>query len=194
MPRVGQAERFALMCPVVDVVGSVCRHAWPMTVPAGGGVLPLHPECTARQAGGRPGLRGAFQSALASFDYFFFQGKPILKTRFPPPSFVYKMTNSRIGPVLSCHVSLTCPDPVDEILSDVCPSVPSLTTSNMHILCRVYCRNYRYISIFAMRTVGTGLCWSRWGGAESSHHSPPSPRQRRRDGYSGSRARDQRQG
>lgn len=37
MPRVGQAERFALMCPVVDVVGSVCRHAWPMTVPAGGG-------------------------------------------------------------------------------------------------------------------------------------------------------------
>lgn len=182
MPRVGQAERFALMCPMVDVVGSVCRHAWPMTVPAGG-VLPLHPECTARQAGGRPGLRGAFQSALASFDYFFFQGKPILKTRFPP-SFVYKMTNSRIGPVLSCHVSLTCPDPVDEILSSVCTSVPSLTTSNMHILCRVYCRNYCYISIFAMRTVGTGLCWSRWGGAESSHHSPPSqskqpsPRQR----------------
>lgn len=94
------------------------------------------------------------------------------------------MTNSRIGPVLSCHVSLTCPDPVDEILSSVCTSVPSLTTSNMHILCRVYCRNYCYISIFAMRTVGTGLCWSRWGGAESSHHSlpsqskQPSPRQR----------------
>lgn len=28
-----------------------------------------------------------------------------------------------------------------------------------------------------MRTVGTGLCWSRWGGAESSHHSSALPEQ-----------------
>lgn len=116
VPRVGQAERFALMCPMVDVVGSVCRHAWPMTVPAWGrGALPLHPECTSRQAGGRPGLRGAFQSALASFDYFFSKENQFKKP--DPPSFVYKMTNSRIGAVLSCHVTLTRPDPIGESLS-----------------------------------------------------------------------------
>lgn len=82
---------------------------------AGGGALPLHPECTSRQAGGRPGLRGAFQSALASFDYFFSKENQFKKP--DPPSFVYKMTNSRIGAVLSCHVTLTRPDPIGESLS-----------------------------------------------------------------------------
>lgn len=79
-----------------------------------GGGTPSASECTARQAGGRPGLRGAFQSALASFDYFFPRKTNLKKP--DSPSFVYKMTNSRTGAVSSCHTTLTCPDPIDEIL------------------------------------------------------------------------------
>lgn len=94
MPQAGQAERFALVCPAVDVVGSVRRCAWPVIVPAGHSLHTLNVPW-GRRAGSGPGLGGAFQSALASFDHFS-QGKSI-KNPGPYPSFVYKMTNSRIG-------------------------------------------------------------------------------------------------
>lgn len=86
----------------------------------------------------RPGLGGAFQSALASFDHFS-QGKPIKKSG-PSPSSVYKTTNS-------CPVSvILTPRPWrwrEEPLSIYDMSAPlflSLTISNTHILHRVYYR------------------------------------------------------